>query len=502
MQKNWPFILQAVATLSLCIYFTFKTPGSLSPSDIIFLVLAILLIITSTIIASKHSAKQSPNTQETLKSIACEKNLSHSFETNANESIELNSQLTSLLNDLNRIISNANLNIEQLFETCAKLSTNSADIATSSDAQNELSSQIKHSIHSLSEGISNVTQHANSTLAITHETYTLCQQGDKHAQEVITGVNSVNDTFQNISTLIQSLSERSEEIAGIINVIGEIADQTNLLALNAAIEAARAGEQGRGFAVVADEVRSLAERTRSATVQVTDMVTAICDETKQVVHQMDSGKDTVNRCVELTEKTSNALSLIIEKAADVEARTHDIASSSEQQNYASSEIESTVTQISDMSDNINQNIHHSNEEMKSLLQMAAGMLISLREYQTQPSSHLIAIRDCITLIRMNAILVTNATATPETQKPLDEINVLDSEFESLWHNYTPETEEEKTLASEFYNAWKTFIEARSITLTKSAGGQFAEARQNVSTNAGPKFQQALSALETLIEHTK
>ena len=502
MKKQWPHVLQGVVAIGFCIYFATHSASEFSLSHIVMLTIAVVAIIATTILASRSSSSSHSSPHKTLNNINREKNLQYQIEVEDANEQQLADDINELVTNVRRILGEANLNIEQLFENSAKLSASSAEIANASDTQNELANQINHSIHNLSLGISNVTQHATNTMAITHETFELCKEGENDVQEVTQGVNSVNDTFQSIGTLIQSLAQRSEEIAGIINVIGEIADQTNLLALNAAIEAARAGEQGRGFAVVADEVRSLAERTRSATVQVTDMVTAICNETKQVVDQMDAGTQTVNRCVDLTEKTSEALASILAKAADVEARTNEIASSAEEQNYASTEIETTVNQITDMSTNINQNIHQSNEEMRSLLRMAADMVINLREYKTAPANELTDIRDCITLIRMNAILVANASSAHETNKPINDINTLDSKVQSLWYAYQSSIQEseEKNLANSFDSQWKTFLEARAITLSRGSEGNFSAARHNASTNAGPKFQQAKLALEELIRY--
>ena len=500
MQKNWPLLLQATVSVGLCLYFALTASDSLTPAEVIFLLIAIMVIATTAYIASKNTSDTPAKIHETLQHIIDDKNLSHAFVSENDSNNKLEQELNTLLNDLRKILTNANSNTEQLFEACAKLSANSAEVAATSDTQNELASQINHSIHSLSLGIGNVTEHATNTLAITQETHTLCKEGEDQAQQVISGVNSVNATFQSIGVLIQSLADRSEEIVGIINVIGEIADQTNLLALNAAIEAARAGEQGRGFAVVADEVRSLAERTRDATIQVTDMVNAICNETKQVVEQMDSGTETVKRCVNITEQTSDVLARISNKAGEVETRTNEIASSAEEQNYASSEIESTVTQIANMSSNVNQSIHHSNEEMRRLLQMAAQMVVSLREYKTAKDDAVINIRDCMTLIRINAILLANSESTSETQQPIAQINRLDNEINTLWTSYSPLSSAEQSLADNYHNLWKEFLEARAITIAKSSEGDFAAARYNASTNAGPKFQTAKAAIDELINH--
>ncbi len=500
VSRYWPLILQGGVSIGFCGYFVMRADAPLHFFDYLLFFLAVMVILTTLYVTSRGGGVSSSAVLKTLEEVNNLKNLKSEVEPASEAERELAEHINKLLRDMKNILNEANGSSEQLFEAGAKLSASSAEIALASDTQSDLANQMNQSIHNLSLGIANVTQHATNTLSITRETFTLCEQGENQAKEVIQGVTSVNDTFNNIGSLIHSLAQRSEEIAGIITVIGEIADQTNLLALNAAIEAARAGEQGRGFAVVADEVRGLAERTRSATVQVTEMVTAICSETKQVVTQMDESKETVERCVDLTERTSSVLGSILEKAADVEARTNEIASSSEEQSYSSTEIETTINQISEMSTNINQSIHHSNEEMRNLLRMTADMVVNIREYKTTHTNELTSIRDCITLIRMNAILAANAAAASEAARPIEEIRVLDSRIESLWRDFNSSAldAELKVLSDKFYDLWGRFKEARSITLAKAAEGDFSAARHNASTNAGPKFQDARQALEQAI----
>ena len=149
---------------------------------------------------------------------------------------------------------------------------------------------------------------------------------------------------------MHTLDEQSHKIAAIVNVIKEIADQTNLLALNAAIEAARAGEQGRGFAVVADEVRKLAERTKLSTEDIAAMIEAIRSGTSQAADSMTQGTVMVNEGMELVSHTGNSMATIHGSTDKVLAALDDISTSLREQSHANSEIAKSVENIARMSE--------------------------------------------------------------------------------------------------------------------------------------------------------
>jgi methyl-accepting chemotaxis protein len=148
-----------------------------------------------------------------------------------------------------------------------------------------------------------------------------------------------------MSLILESLNTRSQEINGIVNVIKGIADQTNLLALNAAIEAARAGEQGRGFAVVADEVRKLAEGTAKATVEIAGMISAVRDETGEAGKNMQLTVESVRRGVEKSRTAASRINEIEQKLQDAVNRVADIALATNEQRSATTAMAQTTEQI-------------------------------------------------------------------------------------------------------------------------------------------------------------
>ncbi|HXI10416.1 MAG TPA: methyl-accepting chemotaxis protein, partial [Thermodesulfobacteriota bacterium] len=165
----------------------------------------------------------------------------------------------------------------------------------------------------------------------------------------ITAMKEVAESTAVTARTIKELGKSSEEIGTIVSVINDIADQTNLLALNAAIEAARAGEQGRGFAVVADEVRKLAERTTKATKEISGMIKTIQNETGKAVGAMDAGTDKVENGVKLANEAGDALKQIFTGVEDVTDKISHIATSAEQQSSTTDEITRNMDSIADVS---------------------------------------------------------------------------------------------------------------------------------------------------------
>ena len=185
------------------------------------------------------------------------------------------------------------------------------------------------------------------------ETLKTAADGHTVVGQTVAEVEAIAKTVANLAALIHSLGERSSQIGHIVEVIKTIAAQTNLLALNAAIEAARAGEQGRGFAVVADEVRALAAKTANSTEQIGAMIGAIQRETAHAVTSMEEGSRKVASGLELAAQAGVALASIHDKVAALQARVQHIAAATEEMSAVSSLISGDMEVIAQTSHETN-----------------------------------------------------------------------------------------------------------------------------------------------------
>jgi len=205
-------------------------------------------------------------------------------------------------------------------------------VASASEEMSKTTSEIAHNCVVAVKSSEQASSSANTGQAVIDET--------------IRVMNRINDRVKDSAEVIKNLGVRSDQIGEIVGLINDIADQTNLLALNAAIEAARAGEQGRGFAVVADEVRKLAERTSDATKEISETIQAMQTETKKAVSSMEEGVTEVATGTTEAAKSGTALEEILLQINKVTSEINQIAVASEEETSATDEIAANIQQIS------------------------------------------------------------------------------------------------------------------------------------------------------------
>jgi len=205
-------------------------------------------------------------------------------------------------------------------------------------------------VEQMTVSIGQVADNGHEAERISKESGELSRQSTAVIQQSVGQMHSIADSVKESAAVIAALSAQSDQISAIIRTIKDIADQTNLLALNAAIEAARAGEQGRGFAVVADEVRRLAERTTASAQSVTDTIAQIQANTQNAVASMEQGVAKVDAGVALGNQASLAISQVQEGSERVLTVVNDIAAALSEQGAASTDIARNVEKIAQMSE--------------------------------------------------------------------------------------------------------------------------------------------------------
>ena len=186
-------------------------------------------------------------------------------------------------------------------------------VSENATGQMDLLGEIKGSVHALEDSLNRAVDAMKAGLESVQETARHATKGNTLAQDTVRQMNEIADTVANSARIVEELGENSKEIGSIVEVISSIAEQTNLLALNAAIEAARAGEQGRGFAVVADEVRKLAEGSQTAAQQISDRIRGIQETTQRAVEAMETGKQRVEQGRGNVESTGKSFHDIVEQ---------------------------------------------------------------------------------------------------------------------------------------------------------------------------------------------
>ncbi|UXY54986.1 methyl-accepting chemotaxis protein [Pseudomonas tohonis] len=204
-------------------------------------------------------------------------------------------------------------------------------------------------VNEMTAAVEEVARNASSTSDASRASEESAQSGRDRVQQTVQAIRSMSQEVAHTSTLVEGLAERAQSISKVLDVIRAIAEQTNLLALNAAIEAARAGEQGRGFAVVADEVRALAHRTQESTREIEQMIGSIQSGTGEAVGAMNQNDQRARQMLEIAEAAGRALVEITEQVGQINERTLVIASAAEEQAQVAREVDRNLVNIRDIS---------------------------------------------------------------------------------------------------------------------------------------------------------
>jgi methyl-accepting chemotaxis protein len=266
----------------------------------------------------------------------------------------------------NRMIASFQETVQQVTDSSHQVSSASIQLSgmvqhmnERANKQNDAAAAMATVVEELTASIENIASSASDAQHIAQQSGQLSGQGAMVVENAVDEMRKIANSVDRSASFIEDLGRHSGQISAIAQTIKEIADQTNLLALNAAIEAARAGEHGRGFAVVADEVRKLAERTTQSTSEISAMVASIQTETSNAVASMAEGSAFVRDGVELASQAGESMQQIRNEASRVEIAVNDITHALREQNAASDHVASSSTQIAEM-------IHETCQEANSV----------------------------------------------------------------------------------------------------------------------------------------
>ncbi|MBI5892676.1 MAG: methyl-accepting chemotaxis protein [Deltaproteobacteria bacterium] len=254
----------------------------------------------------------------------------------------------NFMDKLHEIMIVVKLATDKVTASSKELSAISNQVEKGSIQQSQQSTLAATASEEMNATVTEVAKNASNAANFSIHANELASKGDKIINDTITEMQNISKSVEGVAKVVESLGKSSAEIGEIVSLINDIADQTNLLALNAAIEAARAGEQGRGFAVVADEVRKLAERTTTSTSEISRMIEAIQLGTQKAVTSMEGEKQEVERGVVLAREAGKALQEIVNGSQRVTDMISGIATAAEEQSYASVEISSNVEAIANV----------------------------------------------------------------------------------------------------------------------------------------------------------
>lgn len=286
------------------------------------------------------------------------------------------------LRDLVGTINNTALHVTTAVK---KTQSTTADLANSSDKQAKEIASASSAISDISESMSNVSRSASESADVARNSVNIAHNGGETVRKTISGMESIREQIQETSKRIKRLGESSQEIGDIVNLITEISDQTNILALNAAIQAAMAGEAGRGFAVVADEVQRLAERTGDATRQIEALVKTIQADTNEAISSMEQSTSNVVEGATLAENAGSALEKIEKVSTNLAQRILQISDSTQTHAKESVDITRSMNEIQQITTQTSQGSTEASEAIGDLSTMVKSLHHSVAGFKLPDS---------------------------------------------------------------------------------------------------------------------
>jgi methyl-accepting chemotaxis protein len=294
---------------------------------------------------------------------------------------DLSDSLNKMKKSLRRVIGSISDTSSHLASSSAELAATVTQITKRVDEQAGKANQVATASTEMSQTVLDIAKNSSDIASSSQGTLKTAEEGAAVVDKTVEEVQEIAETVEDLAKMMTSLGDRSKQIGEIVGVIQDIADQTNLLALNAAIEAARAGEQGRGFAVVADEVRKLAEKTAKSTSEIRDMIKAIQQETESAVLSMGEGTKKVGNGVRLATQAGVALNNIVSSVNGLQGMVQQIASATEEMSTVSEQISSDIEVIATVSKETSTGSTQIAQEAENLSRMSSELKTGVSHFK-------------------------------------------------------------------------------------------------------------------------
>lgn len=295
---------------------------------------------------------------------------------------ELATSADSLAVGLSGIVTNIGKAAESVGAAATEMAAASEEISRSSSEQTDRVERIAAAVEEMAASVAEVAGKSSNAVAGARESGEKATSGGRIVSDAVNEMHAIDKSVTQTAELINDLGSRSQQIGQIIAVIDDIAAQTNLLALNAAIEAARAGEHGRGFAVVADEVRKLADRTTKATEEIAGSINAIREQTARSVEQMQQGSAQVRKGVSQATSAGDSLGEIVQKTAMVSQMVESIAAAAEEQRHAGEEVSRAIQEIAGASRQATDAVSQGAQTAQDLAERATELRSLISRFRT------------------------------------------------------------------------------------------------------------------------
>ncbi|MEH6669175.1 methyl-accepting chemotaxis protein [Halopseudomonas sp.] len=340
---------------------------------VIFIVVAALLTVLLAWILTRSIVVPIRQAVEVTEVVAAG-DLTRTFSvTGKDEPARLLRALSGMQTQLRETIQGIGNSSTQLASAAEELNAVTEDATRGLQRQNDEIQQAATAVNEMSTAVDEVASNAVSTSEQSRATSATAEEGQQQVARTVTSIDKLTSTIESTSSEVQELADKAQNISRVLDVIRAIAEQTNLLALNAAIEAARAGEQGRGFAVVADEVRALAHRTQQSTTEIEDMIGTMQQGTEKSVEAMNISRTMANATLEQANAAGEALKQITAAIAQINERNMVIASAAEEQAQVSREVDRNLVNIRDLSTQSAAGAEQTSSSSRELSRLAVQM---------------------------------------------------------------------------------------------------------------------------------